>query len=239
MYHISTQNITGGLLAILFSAALISSPPPLAAEDAPSPAPTTRAGRAVDPMPIPHTETIVIFRHGEKPANGLGQLTPQGLNRALALCEVLPRKFGKPQYLFAPDPAEKTDDKGGSFNYVRPLATIEPLAIELELPVQTPCGFREIEKLEQALNGPEYANATIFVSWEHKYAYQLAADLLNACHADMSAFPKKWESPDYDSLYVIRIRRQIGRAPEATFTLDHEDLNGQSTTMPVAAPASK
>jgi hypothetical protein len=239
MYHISIKRMAGGLLAILFSAALISIPPRLAAEDAPSPAPTTRAGHPVDPMPIPHTETIVIFRHGEKPANGLGQLTPQGLNRALALCEVLPRKFGRPQYLFAPDPAEKVKDKGGSFNYVRPLATIEPLAITLGLPVQTPCGFLEIDQLEQALNSPDYQNATIFVAWEHVYAYKLASDLLNACHADMSSFPKKWESPDYDSLYVIRIRRQIGHAPKATFELDHEDLNGQSTTMPVAAPVSK
>jgi hypothetical protein len=228
-----------GLLAILFSAVLISSPPRLGAQDAPSPAPTTRAGHPVDPMPVPHTETIVIFRHGEKPANGLGQLTPQGLNRALALCEVLPRKFGRPQFLFAPDPAEKVKDKGGSFNYVRPLATIEPLAISLGLPVQTPCGFLEIKELEQALNSPDYQNATIFVAWEHVYAYKLALNLLNACHADTSSFPKKWESPDYDSLYVIRIRRQIGHAPAATFTLDHEDLNGQSTTMPVAAPASK
>jgi hypothetical protein len=239
MYHISAQNMTGGLLAILFSAVLISSPPRLAAGDGPSPAPTTRPRHPVDPLLIPHTETIVIFRHGEKPANGLGQLTPQGLNRALALCEVLPRKFGKPQYLFAPDPAEKVKDKGGPFNYVRPLATIEPLAISLGMPVQTPCGFLEIGQLEEALNRTDYENATIFVSWEHIYAYKLASDLLNSFHADMSSFPKKWESPDYDSLYVIRIRRRLGHAPEAKFTLDHEDLNGQSTTMPAAAPVGK
>jgi len=34
-------------------------------------------------------ETIVFFRHGEKPSAGLGQLTCQGLNRALALPDVL------------------------------------------------------------------------------------------------------------------------------------------------------
>jgi hypothetical protein len=33
--------------------------------------------------------TIVIVRHGEKPPAGLGQLSCQGLNRALALSQVL------------------------------------------------------------------------------------------------------------------------------------------------------
>lgn len=33
--------------------------------------------------------TIVIIRHGEKPSAGLGQLSCQGLNRALALPQVL------------------------------------------------------------------------------------------------------------------------------------------------------
>ena len=34
-------------------------------------------------------ETIVCIRHGEKPLLGLGQLTCKGLNRALALPQVL------------------------------------------------------------------------------------------------------------------------------------------------------
>ena len=74
-------------------------------------------------------ETIVFFRHGEKPSGGLGQLTCQGLNRALALPDVLRRKFGTPDYLYAPNPAVKISDPAGSFYYVRPLATIEPVAI--------------------------------------------------------------------------------------------------------------
>src|ERR1039458_9660443 len=44
------------------------------------------------------TETIVFLRHGEKPPHGLGQLTPQGLNRAIALSTLLPAKYGKPDY---------------------------------------------------------------------------------------------------------------------------------------------
>src|SRR5262245_29460317 len=74
-------------------------------------------------------QTIVFFRHGEKPSCGYGQLTCQGLNRALALPAVLNAKFGNPDYLYAPNPAVKISDPAGSFYYVRPLATIEPTAI--------------------------------------------------------------------------------------------------------------
>src|SRR5580698_4120771 len=71
-------------------------------------------------------ETIVCIRHGEKPPGGLGQLTCRGLNRALALPEVLLKKFGMPQFIFAPNPTQKADP--GGYYYVRPLATIEPTA---------------------------------------------------------------------------------------------------------------
>src|SRR3954463_11657169 len=75
------------------------------------------------------TETIVFFRHGEKPSGGYGQLTCQGFNRAIALHDVLVGRFGKPDYLFAPNPTPKRADPAGSFYYIRPIATIEPMAI--------------------------------------------------------------------------------------------------------------
>src|SRR5579871_6767062 len=81
-------------------------------------------------------ETIVCIRHGEKPPGGLGQLTVRGLNRSLALPKVLLGKYGKPQFVFAPNPTEMVDGKPGYY-YVRPLATIEPTAIECGLPVNT------------------------------------------------------------------------------------------------------
>jgi hypothetical protein len=42
-------------------------------------------------------QTIVFIRHGEKPSGGYGQITCQGLNRALALPDVLLAKYGKPK----------------------------------------------------------------------------------------------------------------------------------------------
>src|SRR5688572_30502853 len=69
-------------------------------------------------------QTIVFFRHGEKPSAGYGQLTCQGLNRALALPDVLLAKFGRPAYLYAPNPTVQVPDNGILYYYVRPLATI-------------------------------------------------------------------------------------------------------------------
>jgi hypothetical protein len=81
------------------------------------------------------TETIVIMRHGEKPAGGYGQLNCQGLNRAMALPRVLGKLFGKPDAIFAPDPSKAVDDPAGRADYVRPLATIEPTAVVFALAV--------------------------------------------------------------------------------------------------------
>ena len=39
------------------------------------------------------TQTLVFIRHGEKPDEGLGQLSCQGLNRALALPPVIAKVF--------------------------------------------------------------------------------------------------------------------------------------------------
>ena len=100
----------------------------------------------------PTVETIIAIRHGEKPPGGLGQLTCQGLNRALALPKVLLGKYGTPQFIFAPNPTQKVD--GDKYFYVRPLTTIEPTAIRCGLPVNTQFGFREIKELETELAKP-------------------------------------------------------------------------------------
>jgi hypothetical protein len=111
----------------------------------------TRAQTGAPAIANKTLETIVCIRHGEKPIGGLGQLNCRGLNRALALPNVLIGKFGTPQFIFAPNLAQKVDDKGGSYYYVRPLITIEPTAIRRGLPVNTEFGFEEIQGLESEL----------------------------------------------------------------------------------------
>ena len=60
--------------------------------------------------PQPAGETIVLLRHGEKPPTGLGQLTCKGLNRALALPSLLIGRYGKPDFIYAPNPSVQVDD---------------------------------------------------------------------------------------------------------------------------------
>jgi hypothetical protein len=185
-------------------------------------------------MPAAHADqTIVFLRHGEKPPLGLGQLDCQGLNRALALPQVLQAKFGTPTAIYAPDPGTTAKDKGVEYNYVRPLATIEPTAIRLGLPVNTSFGLRQIQQLEQALLKPAYSSATIYVAWEHNLAWQAAQQLVVTAGGKAQQVPA-WADDDYDSLYVLRVKWQNGKPVSVSFEREAEGLNHQSTECPAA-----
>jgi hypothetical protein len=178
-------------------------------------------------------ETLVFVRHGEKPPEGLGQLNCQGLNRALALPAVIAAKFGKPDAIYAPDPGEKKIDHGHAWNYVRPLATVEPTAIQFGLPVQTPYGYSQSASLAQTLVAPEWRGRTALIAWEHHDIVQLVRKIV-AAHGGNATDVPAWPGNDFDSLYVVRIDWS-GDQPRATFTHDHEGLDGRSTDCPCAA----
>jgi hypothetical protein len=173
----------------------------------------------------PATETIVLVRHGEKPEAGLGQLNCRGLNRALALPAVLRRDFGAPAAIFAPNPAAAKPDHGTTYDYVRPLATIEPTAIEAGLPVNTNIGFSDTTALETALDAPALARAVVLVAWEHTEIVALARALATA-HGGNPALIPAWDHKDFDSIYVLRITRDGARAT-TVFERLAEGLNNQ------------
>jgi len=174
------------------------------------------------------TETIVAIRHGEKPAAGLGNLNCKGLNRALALPDVLLAKYGKPQFIFAPNPTERFDR--GNFNYIRPLVTIEPTAVRCELPVNTEFGYTQIDSLAQELRKSDYQHALIFIAWEHGELDRFARLMVALCGGDPAQVPF-WSESDYDTIFVLRIRHQDGRDTVA-FSTDHEALNNVSDSCP-------
>lgn len=176
-----------------------------------------------------NTETIVCIRHGEKPRDGLGQLTVRGLNRSLALPKVLLSKYGKPQYIFAPNPTEKVDGKPGYY-YVRPLATIEPTAIECGLPVNTQFGYKEIGDLENELNKTNYQNATVFIAWEHGLLDKFARNIVKDNGGDSKQVPD-WNSNEYDMIFVFKRTASNGKMG-FSFKIDHEGLNGLSENYP-------
>jgi hypothetical protein len=172
-------------------------------------------------------QTIAFFRHGEKPANGYGQLTCQGFHRALALTTVLKGMFGKPTYLYAPNPAVQVPDPAGSFNYVRPLATIEPTAVRFGLPVNTKYGYTDIASLRASLITSAKDNTTAFVVWEHDYLVKVVQSIMHSYGGGVAV--PSWVYGDYDSIYVVRVNYATG-TPQAQFHKMTEGLNGQPTT---------
>ena len=182
----------------------------------------------VTPHDVLAEQTIVFFRHAEKPSGGYGQLTCQGLNRALALPDVLSTLFGKPDYLYAPNPSGKINDAAGSFYYVRPLATIEPTAIRAGLSVNTHYVYTDVASLRSLLITPAKADTTIFVAWEHEYLVKAVQSIMNAYGGGVVV--PAWNTGDYDSLYVVRVN--YGNTITARFERDHEGLNNRPTACP-------
>ncbi len=170
-------------------------------------------------------ETIVAIRHAEKPAASLGQLTCRGLNRALALPGVLIPRYGKPARIYAPDPGTHVGQLGNlSYSYVRPLMTIEPTAIQLEMPVNALIGFKNVGQLRKELLAPENANSIIYLAWEHNYLNEFAKRMLKAYGKDPSVVPD-WPNDEYDRIYVFRIKDGNGKK-ELKFSIDQQGLNG-------------
>jgi hypothetical protein len=180
-------------------------------------------------------ETIVFVRHGEKPEGGLGQLNCQGLNRALALPLVIANSFGRPDAIFAPNPSLPKEDAGKLYDYIRPLATIEPTAIGFGLPVDVSVGFDDREGLQAALEAhraPDQ-NVLVLVAWEHRQIAPIARALLAAHGAEAETINdvKDWEGNDFDSIYIVTIR-QHGETTKAAFNHGYEGLNGQPSACP-------
>jgi hypothetical protein len=169
-------------------------------------------------------ETIVFLRHGEKPEKGLGQLSCQGLNRALAIPDVLLDKFGAPEAIFAPNPSIRKQDHGIDYDYIRPLATIEPTAIRVGLPVNVQFSFDDIDGIKNEITSEKYKNQVVFVAWEHNMLNEIVKNILIDFNGDVSKI-SEWKYDDYDSLYVIKINSQN---KEFSFSVDKEGLNGQN-----------
>lgn len=177
------------------------------------------------------TATIVFLRHGEKPESGLGQLNCQGLNRALALAPVIAKTFGRPDAIFAPDPSHPKEDAGRYYDYVRPLATIEPTAILFGLPVDVSFGFADTQGLQAALEKQRMPDLSVFVvvAWEHRQIAPTVRMLLATHGADAETVKKvpDWDRNDFDSMYVVTIGET-----KTTFEQKREGLDGQPEACP-------
>ncbi|MFT3791802.1 MAG: hypothetical protein QM741_12175 [Rudaea sp.] len=181
------------------------------------------AGAVSAATPSTSVETLVLVRHGEKPADvDNGQLTCTGQNRALALPGILTPKFGVPNYVFAAKTKENKDSNGVDYWYLRALATIEPTAIAAGVTVDVKYKTSDYDKLEKELLKSQYENATVFVAWEHNDLDKLAANIVKDYGGDASVVPA-WPDDYYDSIFVITLTRSGGHT-QVSFAHDSEGL---------------
>ena len=188
--------------------------------------------------PASAERTIVIIRHAEKPNQGLGQLSCRGLNRSLALAPMLLERYGRPIAIYAPNPAIKKNDNGIAYAYVRPLATIEPLAISAGLPVTLDWGMSDTEPLARMILAK--ANGTQIIAWEHHWAETLARQLLSKLGEDPTVVPT-WGDSDFDGIFVIRGIKDAQNKEQITFSREAEtlpDLSDQCPHQRAIAPQS-
>ena len=143
----------------------------------------------------------------------------------MTLREIAPRR---PDAIIAPDPADQKRDAGQDYDYVRPLATIEPTAVAFGLPVEARIGFTDVAALQASLEAPARHQELVLVAWEHKLIDVVVRSLLAKHGGDPNAVPK-WSDDDYDSLDVVTIDWSAGRA---TFARKKEGLEGLSATCP-------
>jgi len=166
-------------------------------------------------------QTLVFVRHGEKPDNNSGQLTCKGLNRALALPDVLIDRYGKPEAIFAAGPKEK---KSGSS--LRPLATIIPTAIRLSLPINIEYHADDIQGLQTALLSDSYQNSVVFIAWEHKNLDKVVKNIVKTEGGNPDEIPA-WPGNDFDSIFILTLHRHAS-SNKVVFTHQNEHLNDVS-----------
>jgi hypothetical protein len=182
-------------------------------------------------QPMDGTQTLVFLRHGEKPAGGLGQLNCQGLNRAIDLATLLPEKFGKADYVFAANPTRNVEEGelDNSYSYIRPLMTISPAAIKLGLPVNIKFSANDTSDLADELLHDKYHNSVIYTAWSHGYLPELINKVAGEAVGKKMTITDDWASSDYDSLYVLTLTWQDGKASVVSHTYKQGLDNGQET----------
>lgn len=177
-------------------------------------------------------EKIIFIRHGEKPLDKeIGQINCKGLNRSLKLPKVLHSKFGKPEYIFAPNPNGKIEKKDTKTFYNRPLATIEPTSIQFGVPVNTSFNYKDTNLFSHELINNKYNNSVIFVSWEHKKLVEIVKFIYTKDKKNPADQIPNWPASEFDSIYILDINKDKNSF-KIKFSQDKQDLNNQSDICP-------
>ena len=156
---------------------------------------------------------IVIIRHGEKPTAG-DNLSPEGLERALALPEVLNNLLPRPPH-FTYVPCIGTDKEDTT--RVRMMQTVLPYAVQHNLTINSDYAPDEIKGLVKELR---HHRGTVLLVWEHHNIVNIAAGL-------GIKEPQQWPDDDYDSIWTITFGRANlkGKAKDPVLTKGKEHIN--------------
>ena len=175
------------------------------------------------------TEHIIIFRHGEKPQPiGYGQLDCAGLNRSLRLPQKLAAAYPYPDKLYAPDPHYPIPDgptPTPTYYYIRPLATIEPLAIQLKMPVDVQFHYDDVDGLMGDMLASRYQGKTLYVAWEHGQINALVTAL--KARFNSNVYVPTMQNGDYDYIFAFSVDWSPAN-PVLSFKLGHEGITPAS-----------
>ena len=150
---------------------------------------------------------IIILRHAEKPDKG-DNLSCEGMNRALALPDVLYSKFKLPDYIFVP-----SINTGKTTGTARMYQTVVPFAVKYNLKIDTKFDVGKEKALCQSILKK---SGTVLVVWEHNNIPAIAQEL-GVTGGDKKL---KWKGSDFDSIWIITFKNG-----KAELTTDKENIN--------------
>jgi len=145
---------------------------------------------------------VILLRHAEEPDDESDvHLSERGRERARALVGFITTtpavtNAGLPTALYA----NRMTRKGKS---QRTRETLEPLATQLQLPIQTPylaADYRELAY--RVLTSPECDGKTVVICWVHEHLPELAAAF------GIKPAPPSWKSRVFDRVWVIRWHKE-------------------------------
>jgi len=138
------------------------------------------------------SKTIILVRHGEKPpkAQETGQLSSLGEQRSLHL-QLIGRRW-KPQSIFATQPRPGDDRPRAA----RMLQTMQPLAEELKLSIDTTHHVDEIKALVNSVKSSD--KDRVLVCWAHEYLPKIARAFLKDKPNNLV-----WDRAEYDQVWIV------------------------------------
>jgi hypothetical protein len=162
-----------------------------------------RVGSAAGVPPFPKgtgPTRLVIIRHAEKTGEKSNpHLSRAGKRRAERLASYIPATFGRPDFLVAAAPSQRS---------YRPTETIEPLAGSLGLPILDAFDDEDsIAFVKELRSNSAFAGKFGIISWRHSNIPVLVAEL----GARRGSFPAKWGEDCFNLTIEMEFRN--GESP--------------------------